>query len=193
MFKKYLVLMILFFPDTVLSAQFDLWETGMTLTDVVEIARQHNVPIRQSGVHSPNKNFDKSFLNERFWSAKEVVYVTNLLGMGAKVVLKIHPDWPRRVYEIEIRFAGKSSSQEFKSELLEMLAGKYGQPNKALLSLRKTYRWQPAEGDQIILTMYSFPVLSYVDANLKDHALKQMGYKAKNQKHGFVQQDSNKF
>lgn len=193
MFKNIVFLLVLFIPSTAFPAQFDIWKTGMTLSQVVETARQHNVPLRQDGIIGLNKGFNQKLINERFWKAHMVGYTTTLMGVGAKVIMKIHPDWPRRLYEIEIRFAGKSSSQEFKSELLDMLTNRYGKPDKTLLSLRKAYRWEPAEGDQIMLTMYSFPILSYADTVLKAHALQQMGYKAQNQKHGYTQQDSSKF
>ena len=134
MFKYVLSFLILLMPSIVFSAQFDMWNTGMTLTEVVETARQHNVPIRRSGILSPNPNFDKRFIDEKFWTAQEVAYVTRLLGQGAKVVLKIHPERPRRVYEIGIQFTGKSSSKEFRSELLNMLTEKYGRPSRVLLS-----------------------------------------------------------
>lgn len=55
------------------------------------------------------------------------------------------------------------------------------------------YRWKPAEGDEILLTRHSFPHLSYTDIRLKAHALKQLGYEAKNRKHGYTKQESSKF
>ncbi|SEA68448.1 hypothetical protein SAMN05660420_02868 [Desulfuromusa kysingii] len=137
MIQRYVFLLILLIPSISFSAQFDMWNTGMTLSEVVETARQYNVPIRRSGIINSNKNFDKRFIDEKFWSTKEVGYVTKLLGVGAKVLLKIHPERPRRVYEIRIQFTGKSSSREFKSALLNMLTEKYGQPGRVLLSLKK--------------------------------------------------------
>lgn len=193
MFKQLIIFLVLFIPGTAFSAQFDIWETGMTLSQVVETARQHNVPIRQSGIIVQNKGFNQRFINDRFWKADSVEYITTLMGVGTKVVLKIHPDWPRRLYEVEIKFVGKSSSQEFKTELLSMLTKKYGRAEKVLLSYRKAYRWEPVSDDQILLTMYSFPILSYADMRLKEHALKQKGYEAQNQKHGYTKKDSSKF
>lgn len=193
MYRHFITLLILLIPCTALSAQFDIWETGMTLSQVVETARQHNIPLRQDGIFAQNNDFNQRFINERFWEAEKVGYATTLMGVGTKVILKIHPDWPRRVYEVEIRFTGKSSSQEFKTELVKMLTGKYGQPDRVFLNLHKAYRWKPAEGDEILLTMFSFPLLSYADVGLKEHALKQFGYEAKNQKHGYMKQESSKF
>lgn len=193
MYKQLLVLLIFLIPGTALSAQFDIWKTGMTLSQIVETARQHNVPLRQDGVIAQNNGFNQKFINERFWKSEKVGYTTVLMGVGTKVILKIHPDWPRRLYEVEVRFAGKSSSQEFKNELIRMLTKKYGRPDKKLLSLHRTYRWKLAKNDQVLLTMYSFPILSYSDVELKAHALKMKGYNAKNQKHGYTKKDSNKF
>lgn len=193
MLKTIIIFTLIFIPGVVFSAQFDMWNTGMTLSEVVETARQHNVPIRRSGAFIQNTNFDKRFIDDKFWAAQEVGYITTLLGQGAKVVLKIHPERPRRVYEIGIHFVGKSSSKEFKSELLNMLTEKYGRPVSVLLSLRKAYRWEPAAGDEILLTMHSFPLLSYSDVGLKAHALKQMGYKEQNLKHGYTKRESGKF
>lgn len=193
MYKQLIILLIIFVPSTVLSAQFDIWETGMTLSEVVETARQHDIPIRPSGVIAQNKGFNQRFINERFWKAAEVGYVTTLMGQGSKVILKIAPDWPRRVYEIEIRFAGKSSNQQFKSELLNLLTGKHGKPNKISVNFHKAYRWEPSPNDQIQLLFYSFPKLSYSDVKFKAFVEKQKGYKAQNQKHGYTKKDSSKF
>jgi len=187
------MLLILFIPGTALSAQFDIWETGISLSQIVETARQHNIPLRQDGIIAQDNGFNQRFINDRFWKADRVGYTTTLMGVGAKVVLKIHSDWPRRLYEIEIRFVGKSSSQEFKTELLNMLTEKYGKPDETLINLHRAYHWAPSENDQILLTIYSYPILSYSDIKLKAHALKQMGYKVKNQKQGYTKKDSSKF
>ena len=193
MHRLLIFILVLFSPGAALSAQFDVWETGMTLSEVVETARQHNIPIRQSGIIAQNNGFNQKLINDRFWKAESVGYITSLMGVGAKVVLKIHPDWPRMLYEIEIKFTGKSSSQEFKKELLDMLTEKYGKAEKVLVSFRKAYRWEPVDDDQILLTMYSFPILSYANKKLKEHAQKQKGYEAQNQKHGYTKKDSSKF
>ncbi|RLD02842.1 MAG: hypothetical protein DRI32_08260 [Chloroflexi bacterium] len=191
--KQLIMLLILFIPGTALSAQFDIWETGISLSQIVETARQHNIPLRQEGIIAQDNGFNQRFINDRFWKADRVGYTTTLMGVGAKVILKIHPDWPRRMYEIEIRFVGESSSQEFKTELLNMLTEKHGKPDKTLINFHRAYRWEPSESDQILLTMYSYPILSYSDVKLKKHALKQMGYKIQNQKHGYTKKDSSKF
>ena len=193
MIKQLIMLLILFIPGTALSAQFDVWETGISLSQIVETARQHNIPLRQDGIIAQDNGFNQRFINDRFWKADKVGYTTTLMGVGAKVVLKIHSDWPRRLYEIEIRFVGKSSSQEFKTELLNMLTEKYGKPDETLINLHRAYHWAPSENDQILLTIYSYPILSYSDIKLKAHALKQMGYKVKNQKQGYTKKDSSKF
>ena len=193
MIKQLIMLLILFIPGTALSAQFDIWETGISLSQIVETARQHNIPVRQDGIIAQDNGFNQRFINDRFWKADRVGYTTTLMGVGAKVVLKIHSDWPRRLYEIEIRFVGKSSSQEFKTELLNMLTEKYGKPDETLINLHRAYHWAPSENDQILLTIYSYPILSYSDIKLKAHALKQIGYKVKNQKQGYTKKDSSKF
>lgn len=193
MLKYVMSFLILLMPGIVFSAQFDMWHTGMTLTEIVETARQNNVPIRRAGVFSQNTNFDKHLIDDNFWKAQEVAYVTTLLGQGTKVFLKIHPEPPRRLYEISIQFAGKSHSKEFKTELLNMLTELHGRPGKVLLSLRKSYRWKPAEGDEILLTMHSFPLLSYTDVELKENALKKSGYIDQNQKQGYTKKEAGKF
>ena len=193
MLKQLIIFLIVLIPTTTFSAQFDIWETGITLSEVVETARLHDIPIRQSGVVAQKKGFNQRLINERFWKSEEVGYVTTLLGQGSKVILKISSDRLRRVYEIEIRFAGKSSSHQFKSELLNMLTEKYGKPNKTSVNLHKTYRWEPVTGDQIQLIFYSFPVLSYADVKFKAYVQERVGYKAQNQKHGYTKKDSSKF
>ncbi len=176
------------------AAQFDIWQTGMTLSDVVDMSRQNNIPIRQSGVINSSKGFNEALVNERFWKASKVGYVANLLGVNSTVELQIIPEWPSRVYEIQVKFSGTgAASQQFKGELLDMLKKKYGSPQMITLYLHKAYRWNLGENDEVILSMLSFPTLYYSDVQMKKYVEKIRGYKEQNLRNGYTRKDSGKF
>lgn len=188
------MLLFLLLPCTSLAAQFDVWDTGITLEQVVEVARQNNIPLRRSGIIAADKGFNKRFIDEQFWKATSVGYVTNLLGVNAKVELLISPEWPQRLYEIQVKFTDtQAASKQFKESLLNMLSDKYGSPQNASRLLHKAYLWEPKDNDQILLTLLSFPILSYADAQLKAHVEEQRGYKAQDKKKGYIKRDAGKF
>jgi hypothetical protein len=188
------LLFLLLFTPLSHAAQFDIWETGMTLNEIVQVSKQHDIPISQSGVFGVSKGFNKKLLNERFWKASNVGYITKLIGMNAKVELLLSPEWPNSVYEIQVRFAENgAASQEFKGELLNMLTEKYGRPQRTSKLLHKAYRWKQGKSDEVLLTMLSFPILSYTDVEFKEYVEKIRGYKHKNEVQGLTQKDTGKF
>ena len=57
------LLLILIFLSTLASAfSFDVWESKLTLTEAIQIAKENNIPLRKDGVVATGKNFKKSYL-----------------------------------------------------------------------------------------------------------------------------------
>ena len=194
MLKKLVVLLMCFIPVTAYSAQFDIWQTGMTLSAIVETARQHDIPLRQDGVVAPDKGFDQTFIDERFRQAEKVGYSTRLLGVEAKVVMQINADQPRRLSEIDIQFAWQGNNPEFKNELLNILVEKYGRAEKVNETTpREAYRWEPSPGDEVLLTIYGAPKLTYSERQLKEPARQRKNDKPQNQVPEYRPQDAAKF
>jgi hypothetical protein len=53
--------LVLFTPDSS-AIKFDIWETGMSINEVVSLAREHNISIARDGIIDRSKalKFDRS-------------------------------------------------------------------------------------------------------------------------------------
>ena len=184
---SYLLAMLLV-STPALAVGFDVWNTGMTLSEAVETARVNNVPLTKTGVISKDSGFNQRYINEYFWKAASVGYITKLLGVDSTVTMKISPEPPRIIYEIEIMMAGAINKKKLYPELINMLSEKYGPPNEMKRSLKKVYQWTPNESDQIMLKLFSAPILTYTDLSYKKT---QGGYRYQNEKE--IKKDADKF
>ena len=188
-----LLFIALLVPITSYAIQFDAWETGMTLSEVVETARANDIPIRKDGIVGSTNGFNQYLINEQFWKAPTVSYVTKLLGVHCTVMLHIAPEWPRRLYEIDIRMVGAMRDKAFNSELINMLSEKYGKPKKTTKSLHKAYKWSLSNTDKIMVVFFSSPQLTYTDIEYKRILEAHRKYDYQNQKNGYTKKDSVKF
>ncbi len=188
-----LLLVILLVSTPALAFKFDVWSTGMTLSEIVETARANNIPLTRAGVISRDSGFNQRFINERFWKASSVGYLTKLFGVNSTVSLRIAPERPRILYEIEIMMTGRMDKKRLYPELINMFIEKYGPPNKPKRSLKKAYQWNLNETDQIILKLFSAPILTYTDVSYKKAVEAQGGYKYQNEKNEPIKNDADKF
>jgi len=184
------LLVILLVSTPALAIKFDVWRTGMTLSEIAEAAKANNIPITRSGVISRESGFNQRFINEYFWKASTVGYVTKLFGVDSTVSMKISPDRPRRLYEIEILLTGRMDKKRLYPELINMLIEKYGPPSKPKRALTKVYQWNLNDTDQITLKLFSAPVLTYTDVSYKKAVEALNG--SKHQKET-IKKDSDKF
>jgi len=75
---KFLVLMStltsLMIPAPISFAiQFDIWETGMSIQEVVGLARKHDLPIAREGLIPGSKKFDPKLINEESYKSSAVM------------------------------------------------------------------------------------------------------------------------
>lgn len=52
------------FPGTSLAIKFDIWETGMSINEVVSLARQYDIPIASDAILHGQKIRDISRITE---------------------------------------------------------------------------------------------------------------------------------
>lgn len=187
------LLLILLVSTPALAIEFDVWKTGMTLSEIVETARANNIPLTQAGVISKDSGFNQRFINERFWKASSVGYLTKLLGVNSTVIMRIAPERPRILYEIEIMMTGTMDKKRLYPELINMFIEKYGPPSKPTRSLTKVYQWTLNDTDQIMLKLFSAPILTYTDVSYKKAIEDQGGYKYQNEINGHIKKDADKF
>lgn len=188
-----LLLAILIVSTPALAIRFDVWKTGMTLVEIVETARENDIPLTQAGTVSHSSGFNQRFINEGFWNASSVGYLTKLFGIDSTVNMKIAPEQPRRLYEIEIMMTGRMDKKQLYPELINMLIDKYGQPDKAQRNQKRTYRWTLDNTDRITLKLFSAPILTYTDIAFKKAVETQGRYEYLNNKNKAIENDADKF
>jgi hypothetical protein len=148
--------LILFASDS-LAIKFDIWETGMSINEVVSLARQHDIPIASDGIVHGRKKFDPALLNKEFYKGSSLYYKTNILGRDSTVYLRLTGD-SEFVREIEVRLFGISDRELFTKEMLGILSKKYGRYK----GLRETSR--------ILMRAWSAEAsITYTDLKIKEY------------------------
>lgn len=184
------LLTMLFISSPALAIKFDVWETGISLSELVETAKANNIPITQAGTISMDSGFNQRFINDGFWNASSVGYSTKLFGVNSTVSMRMTPEQPKRLYEIEILMTGRMDKKKLYPELVNMLIEKYGPPDKPKRNLKKVYQWTISDTDQLMLKLFSAPVLTYTDTSYKNAAEAR---KNQNQGPESIQNDADKF
>jgi len=191
-FTAFFLLVMVFISTPALAIKFDVWETGMSLAELVETAKANNIPITQAGTISMDSGFNQKFVNDGFWNASSVGYSTKLFGINSTVSMRMTPEQPRRLYEIEILMTGRMDKKKLYPELISTLIEKYGPPNKPKRGLKKIYQWTLNDTDQLILKLFSAPVLTYTDITYQKANEAKSGIRYKHQESGTMQNDADK-
>jgi len=93
---------VLLFPGISRAISFGIWETGMSIEEVVSVAREHDIPIARSGLIIGSKRFDPKVINGDFYKAPSAEYRTTISENQASICLRFM-DEPKLVYEIETK------------------------------------------------------------------------------------------
>jgi len=186
-----LLILILQLSTSALAIEFDVWKTGMTLTEIVETARANNIPLAAAGITSDDDGFNQRYINERFWNSSSIGYLTRLLGVSSTVTMRISPEQPKKLYEIDIMMTGAIYKEnKFTTELVSIFIEKYGTPGKDTDRLK---RWTLNDAEQITLKLFSAPVITYTDLSYKKAVKDQNVFRPQNEDNGRVKKDVNRF
>jgi hypothetical protein len=155
-------------PAVSFAITFDIWETGMSINEVVGLARQHDIPIARDGlIHVYNK-FNPKLIDDNFYKASTLYYRTNLSGRNCVVYLRLTDD-PKFVREIEVRLFGITNRELFTEEMLGILSQKYGPYKEVAETVFRFYQWMPEKYSQVRMRVFG-PEASiiYTDLRIKD-------------------------
>ena len=110
---------------------FDIWRSGISVAEAIDLAQDHDVPLHKVGIISANKHFDPKMSRPYADTATEFEYIDQLLGRNAKIVLKFTPTG-KKLYSIRIGWSGPGISKEspFRDQIESLLTKKYGKPVK---------------------------------------------------------------
>jgi hypothetical protein len=172
---------------------FDIWKSGLTVAEAIDVAQEHDIPLHKSGIISINKHFNPKMCLPYASSATEFEYNTHLLGRQAKIALKFTPT-SKKLYSIKVTWSGPgiSKKSEFRDRVEAMLIEKYGRAVKTKNHIvYKTYDFQI---DQFsIVTMRpggNYVLLEYLDKRLVRRAEDEKTAKVRS---GFTRDDKGKF
>jgi hypothetical protein len=162
-----ILLTIFLFPEISPAISVDIWETGMTINEVVSKAKEHNIPIARSGVVTMSRGFDPKLINDDFYKASSVDYGTKITERQATICLRF-TDESRLVYEIETKVFAHRLMEGYTKELLKIMKDKYGSPQEKMDTVFKVYEWMPDKESMISMRPYGGTVtITYTDIGMK--------------------------
>jgi hypothetical protein len=163
-----ILLTIFLFPGISPAISVDIWETGMTIHEVVSKAKEHNIPIARSGIVTMSRGFDPKLINDDFYKASSVEYGTKITERQATICLRF-TDESRLVYEIETKILAHRLMEAYAKELLKTMKDKYGSPQEKMDTVFKVYEWMPDGKSRISMRPYGGTVtITYTDIGMKN-------------------------
>jgi hypothetical protein len=110
---------------------FDIWQSGITVAEAIDLARDHDIPLHKAGIISVNKHFNPKMCLPYADSAAEFEYNAPLLGRQARIALEFTPT-SKKLYSVRIVWSGPGISKKsvFRDQIEAMLTKKYGEPVK---------------------------------------------------------------
>jgi hypothetical protein len=170
---------LVLFPSDSLAIRFDIWETGMSINEVVNLARQHDIPIASDAIVHGSKKFEPGLLNKEFYKASALYYKTNISGRDSTVYLRLTGD-SKFVREIEVRLFGISDRELFTKEMIGILSKKYGRYKELRETVFRVYEWRPDQSSRILMRAWSAEAsITYTDLKIKEYLEKQRVEKEK--------------
>ncbi len=170
---------LILFPTVSFGITFDIWETGMSINEVVGLARKHDIPIARDGIIHGSKKFEPRLIDDNFYKASTLNYRTNLSDRSSTVYLKLTDD-SKFVREIEVRLFGISDRKLFTKEMLGILSKKYGSYRELKEMPFRTYEWRPDQYSQVLMRVAGAEAsIIYTALRIKEHFENQRREKEK--------------
>jgi len=172
---------------------FDIWKSGLTVAEVMDLAQDHDIPLHKSGIISINKHFNPKVCLPYANTATEFEYNDQLFGRQARIALKFTPT-SKKLYSIRMIWSGPgiSKKSEFRDRVEAMLIKKYGKPVKTKSHIiYKTYDFQINHFSTVTMRPGgNYVLLEYLDKRLVRLAEDETTAKVRS---GFTSGDKGKF
>jgi hypothetical protein len=176
-------------PSVSFAITFDIWETGMSINEVVGLAKEHDIPIMREGIIAIRNKFDPKLIDDNFYKASTLYYRTDISGRNSIVYLRLTDD-PKFISEIEVRLFGITNRDLFTKEMLGILNPKYGSYKEIIETVFRVYEWRPEKYSQVRMRVFgSEASIIYTDLRIKEHFEDQRREKEKKS----IKKDSDKF
>ena len=84
---------------------FDIWRSGLTVAEALDLAEVNDIPLHKAGLISVNKHFNPKMCLPYANIATKFDYKAQILGRQAKILLKFTPA-SRKLYSIMVSWSG---------------------------------------------------------------------------------------
>jgi hypothetical protein len=153
---------------TSFAIKFDIWETGMSINEVVSLANKHDIPIARENMYHGYKKFSPKLIDDNFYKASSLYYRTNVSGHQSIVYLRLTND-SKFIREIEVRLFGIKNREDFRQEMIKILSQKYGQHQVVQGFGFKAHQWKPDPTSQVLMRDSAAEVgIIYTDLKIKE-------------------------
>jgi len=109
---------------------FDVWRSGTSIYEFMDIAQRNDIPIHRDGLISINKHFNPIVSRKYAETHRKFYYKDQILGKWARVDLIFTPK-SKKLYTLSINWSaqGVSKESEFFAEVKSIMSKKYGEPS----------------------------------------------------------------
>jgi len=195
-FKQFLLFILL--SSFSFSFNFDIWDSGDSLENVILKAKKHNIALLNSSYpFAVKKGFNWKYL-KNYKHYNKFKYFTSLMGHDARVLLYFTEN--KELYKIQIYWSFLyTSSKEFEDILIKTLNKKYGvyltsKPTSLQKYIKNAivhYKIWKIDSNNFIVEKRVINTISlnYINKTLLDNNLNNLRFKKKK----MIENDSNKF
>lgn len=124
--------------------RFDMWNSGITVAEAINVAETNDKAFHASGIISANKSFHPKMCRPYADTATKFCYKDQIFGKWATLNFDFTPT-SKRLYCLDVGFFGPgiSKQSEFRERIEAMLREKYGKPVSVTDHIvYKTYDWK---------------------------------------------------
>ncbi len=109
--------------------RFDIWQSGISVQKLIDIAEANDLPLHRAGLISANKKFNPKMCRPYADTATRFGHKEQLFNKMASLTFDFTPA-SKKLYSLEIAFngTGVSKQSEFRQQIESMLREKYGKP-----------------------------------------------------------------
>ena len=173
--------------------RYDIWPSGITVHEAIDIAEANDLPLHRAGLISANKKFNPKMCRPYADSAVRFGYKEPLFGKMASISFDFTPV-SKKLYSLEIKWVGTgiSAKSEFGLQVESLLREKYGKPFKISDKyVYKEYNWKINGNAMVTMKpMGNTVIVTYSDFNLINLAENE---KLGTIRKGFTNNDKSKF
>jgi hypothetical protein len=173
--------------------RFEVWQSGITVHQAIDVAETNNLPFSRSGLISSNKVFNPKLCRPYADTDSRFEYREQLFNKLATLRFTFTPT-SKKLYSLEVVFngTGMPKNSEFRQQMESMLREKYGKPFRVTDHiLFKDYDWRiNANAIVAMRPMSNAVIVTYSDVKLSGLAEIE---RLNNVRRGFTKGDKNKF